>query len=461
MLAATMSPDYVRTRIARLKVSGYRSLYDVELDDLPDIVVFHGKNGTGKSNLMRAPSLVLGWAGLVPWFKFSAEKPLRADPVEANKYGFRPTDFSSGHRPELRIELNMDLGTMSGLAVNRTPDALGRLELAACAHDNGEGISFWFEKMVLNGASLLDRSGQAELFETTPQRDPPRAPQSFFERLKAALQRSSFLLRFDAYRSIASEQLVQTNDRPPLDGAAWFQRRMYAVHVDPDLSRRRQLKHLGQRLSQLGLFPSGTEVQLDPIQSGIFQECTLSVAVPGVGDIPLQNLGTGQQQFIMMAADILVDQRPVVFIEEPEAHLHAELVEKLARFLRIEAEEASRASPIDQLWISTHHHAFAIAPEYFEVEHDPSRGTTVQRRNRVHAAKHFYEPGPLWEALRSYAESTSRETVVMHDRDGHPVTAGEILDSIEGDRERANAFVNAATRTIVRGFRKEPVEEGP
>lgn len=137
-----MPSDYVRTRIARLKVSGYRSLYDVELDDLPDIVVFHGKNGTGKSNLMRVPSMVLGWAGHVPWFKFSAEKPMRAGYLEADKLGIRPTDFSNGHRPELRIELDIDLGTASGLMVNRTPEPLGRLALAACAHDNGEGISF-------------------------------------------------------------------------------------------------------------------------------------------------------------------------------------------------------------------------------------------------------------------------------------------------------------------------------
>ena len=92
MLATTMSSDYVRTRIARLKVSGYRSLYDVELDDLPDIVVFHGKNGTGKSNLMRVPSMVLGWAGHVPWFKFSAEKPMRAGYLEATSSASdRPT----------------------------------------------------------------------------------------------------------------------------------------------------------------------------------------------------------------------------------------------------------------------------------------------------------------------------------------------------------------------------------
>ena len=38
------------------------------------------------------------------------------------------------------------------------------------------------------------------------------------------------------------------------------------------------------------------------------------------------------------------------------------------------------------------------------------------------------------------------------------ITAAAILDSIEGDRELANDFAEAATRAIVTRFRKQPVE---
>jgi ABC-type transport system involved in cytochrome c biogenesis ATPase subunit len=447
MLAPAMSSDYVRTRVARLKVSGYRSLYDVELDDLPEIVVFHGKNGTGKSNLMRVPALVLGWAAVGAELPTAANR-IRMDYAQANTtFGLRETDFSHGRAPDIRIELSVELGTAAGQLLNRSALPLGRLELSVRVQDVGGAFELWFEHASLGNAPLVD-----------PWRENDESRHALLGRLQHELQRQSLILRLGAYRSIESEPLVQTNDRPPLDGANWFQRRIYSVHVDPDLGRRRQLKRLGHRLSQLGLFPGGTDVELAPAQDPRFHECRLYVAVPGVGDVPLQNLGTGQQQLIMMAADVLLQRRPIVQLEEPEAHLYTDLMEAFARFLRLEAEDASEHSPIDQLWIATHHHAFAIAPEYFEVEHDPIHGTTVQRRDRAYAAKHFYEPGPLWEALRSYAESTSRETVVMHDGHGHPVTAGEILDSMNGDRQRANEFVAAATRTIVRGFRKQPVE---
>ncbi|MEX1366951.1 MAG: AAA family ATPase [Nannocystaceae bacterium] len=438
-----MASGYVRTRISRLKVSGYRSLYDVELTDLPDVLVLLGRNGAGKSNLMRVPGLVLQWAAQAEGS--TRAKPLRLEYLEANRLlDLRPTDFSNGRPPELRIELDMQLGTAMGQRVNRSPEPLGELKLVAHAQDTGRGLSLWFSTMTLADFDVL----QARAFDD--------GPQLVVSRLLHELEHDSPLLRCEAYRSLVRETLTQSPTGQL--GASTFQRRMLAAHVDPDIGRRRQLKRLGQRLAEVGAFPQSASVELSPVEDKQFQEYRLYVSLPEVGDVPLENLGTGQQQLIMMAADALVERRPIVMIEEPEAHLHSTLMEAFARFLRLEAEQAGNDSPIDQVWISTHHHAFAIAREYFEVEHTAQTGTTVRRRERAYAAPHFYEPGPLWDALRAVASSTSRETVVMHDSEGQAVTAGAILDSVEGDRVLANDFAEAATRAVVTRFRKQPVQ---
>ena len=437
-----MASDYVRTRITRLKVSGYRSLFDVELADLPDVIVLLGRNGAGKSNLMRVPSLVLRWASL-------GEAPTRQRPLsfpypKANEVlDLRPSDFSNGRPPEMCLELDIELGTAMGLRVNRSPQPLGLLRIVAHAQDDGERIRLWFSSFTLGQANVLATDVYGE--------GPPLGTRRLLNELHGGP-----LLRCEAYRSLAPEPMGPQSPRSSL--ASTFQRRMLAAHVDPDIGRRRQLKRLGERLVQIGAFPSASSVELSPVEDKQFGEYRLYVSLPEIGDVPLENLGTGQQQLIMMAADALVERRPIVMIEEPEAHLHSSLMEAFARFLRLEAEESGGDSPIDQVWISTHHHAFAIAPEYFEVEHDAESGTRVRRRDRAYAAPHFYEPGPMWEALRALAESTSPDTVVMHDGKGQPITAAAILDSIEGDRELANDFAEAATRAIVTRFRKQPVE---
>ena len=53
------SAPYVRTRISSLHVKRYRSIQEPTLKNLPELIVIHGPNGVGKSNIMRAPSLLL------------------------------------------------------------------------------------------------------------------------------------------------------------------------------------------------------------------------------------------------------------------------------------------------------------------------------------------------------------------------------------------------------------------
>src|SRR5205823_5690330 len=127
---------------------------------------------------------------------------------------------------------------------------------------------------------------------------------------------------------------------------------------------------------------------------------------------------------------------PIAHIEESEAHLHTLLMEPFAHILHESVVPDTGTPDVDQLWIATHHHHFALALDYFDVQLIDG-ATVVTKKPRAKAASHFYEPGPIWEALRQLATSAkTRSAVVFRNAEGAPVTAAEILDSIENDPEQ-------------------------
>ena len=98
-----------------------------------------------------------------------------------------------------------------------------------------------------------------------------------------------------------------------------------------------------------------------------------------------------------MLGQRVIAPSPIAHVEEPEAHLHKTLMDPLARVL-CEAVLGDGGTPdVDQLWVATHHHLFAISEEFFDVSLDGAGSTQVEKRPREEAILHFYEPHPYWE----------------------------------------------------------------
>jgi energy-coupling factor transporter ATP-binding protein EcfA2 len=423
---------YARTAIRRLSIRGFRSIRSLELTDIPDLVVLHGPNGAGKSNVLLAAQLVLRAASRPQVLPVGRDAAHRMELRSADALlGLRPEDFHRPGLPEIRIAIDVALGTKAAEIV-RAPAGLpiGQLsmELVAWLPADDE-IQYWFERVAIDGVDLLERSrtGAEMLLDV-------RIRETLFRRL---------LRVSPAYR-------VPGGPNDPEEA-------IFSACLSADQLERDSVRRLGRRLAGAGLFGAGAEpVALFPVDDKRYGERRILLTHPTVGDLPLRNLGSGEQQIVYMLAQGVITPSPIAQIEEPEAHLHTSLMEPFARVLHESVTGDLGTPDVDQLWIATHHRHFALALEYFDVRLVDG-ATKVEPLPRAKAARHFYEPGPIWEALRQLAQSAKeRDAVVFRDAQGAPVTAAQILASIEQDPEQqlAMEYVRAMTDAMVLAMRK-------
>jgi len=504
-------PDYLRTRLQSLSIRGYRSIELVELHDLPDLVVLHGKNGSGKSNLMRAIRLalrVMGLPGDLPGERASARSFSLEDARQL--LHLRPEDFLRGGTREIRIRLGLGLGTRARETIGPLEESIQSLSFEVVLQNTDDkAIKLWLDLADAGGKAFVpediarlqtnrlplaltrERSAlrqleqqrllmKTEVFDelSIQMTNALQAASAEVQRLQGLLGidiligericqkflAQQFVQLSDAERRVRDESAQSSGDFPKRETpesdeevAVNLQYYLYLASTSEDEALRRSVGLLGRRLGEAGLFGEGKEdrvpVRLQPIRHRTFQEYQLLLSHPLHGDLPLRSLSSGEQQLVLLLSQQVITPWPVAFVEEPEAHLHASLMLKLARALRQSVE----GSPpdVDQLWIATHHHAFAVASHYYDVRLDERGRTLVEKRSREQALEHFYEPGPFWDALKKLMDSGMKdEAVIFRNRQGKQVTAREIRDSLEGDDSVAREFVEFAMKQLVATLHK-------
>jgi hypothetical protein len=342
--------------------------------------------------------------------------------------GLRPEDFHYPGLPEIRVAIDVALGTKTTEIV-RVERPLGQLSIELVVWlPADDQIQYWFERMDVDGVPV--DGGRDGLDEEDD---------LLYQRIRKALL-PHLVQVSPAYRVPGS------SDNP--------EEALFRALLSEDALKRNATRRLGQRLAGAGLFGAGVEsVPLVPVESATYKERQVRFTHPTHGDLPLRNLGSGEQQLVYMLAQRVITPYPIAQIEEPEAHLHIKLMEPFARVLRESVE--GDTPDVDQLWIATHHHHFALAPEYFDVRLVDG-ATQVEKRPREEAMEHFYEPHPYWETLRTLLEDKllDEETVLFEDESG-PLRVKDVLSSMRGDRRVANHYVAVATQALVLSLAQE------
>lgn len=490
-----------RTSITSLTISGYRSIERLELEDLPPIVVLHGPNGSGKSNILRAAQLALRLAGLRPSPPVGRDAALSLEPAQADEsLGLRADDFRAGGPPEVRVTLEVALGDRAAeilrLGKGRTPEKL--VLDAAFQIEGAAAIRAWLERASVDDLPIArppepkdarawtrvqaarreqDVATQElavlrDAFDVAKrQRAPAAQRQEAKVRLQAATHRvavadgqrqeAESALRRDALvaeraASALIPGLLQVSEAYRVPGGPEDpQAELFDALLSESPLQRAAARRLESLLSRAEILRDGGEsVELFPVISDTFAEQQIRFRLGPHSELPLRNLGTGEQQVILMLARRVVTPCPIAQIEEPEAHLHKDLMVPLARVLRESVLGAEGAPEVDQLWIATHHRLFAIHEKYLDVSLDERGATRAVWRPRDEAATHFYEPSPYWDTLRGLVAEGMPGDAVVHYEDDKPVTVRDILLSIDGDHRLADRFVDAATRAFVLSLRR-------
>lgn len=440
-----------RTQVSSLKIEGYRSIRSLELAPLQKMIVLHGKNGSGKSNILRA--LRLAFTSLVDsWTRSHAAGdgvPSRASlswDEAKRRLDFRPEDL---HRPaasRVRLEVTLALNPSEHrLPVPLPPGSPLFLTFALALEPGDAELA-----VVIESAQWKSRDG---LLRNLGAAGADRAFADFESSfLRNTLPRIASWS--DAYRVPASDLAGrQTED---------IEQEVFRQLTSERPGTPAAQKRLESLLGHARLFGTSAPSRIRPVTVPLLEPRSATnssnvvhslrgrvhVYHPVAEDLPLTSLGSGEQQVFLILARRVLDDAPIVVIEEPEAHLHVEMMRSLAAVLETATTGNSEEPVIDQLWLATHHHAFAIAPSFFEVEFRDGQ-TFVVEKNRAQAAVHFYEPGPFWDALRSLLQTGLSRDEVIFRYEGRPVTAGEIEDSERGDRKLFSAWVVSVTEMAV------------
>ena len=304
-------------RIKSLKVRNFTSLADIDLPDLPNLVVFIGKNSSGKSNLIDALALLFS--------EFGPDLQRNLGAADSFQHLFYQHDIHASPSPEITATVTLTaaewaevLATDQGTASRWGEDDVVLQQRLVVT---GRSVN-WVTSTLRIGRveAVIDgrlRTAGLSLSPGTDEEPPEHGNFSEIVPRLAVMLNSAFSVihATEAPRHWES----RFSERPSIVDANHLQE-MWALSESRGINRQpwMRMKQRFQEIAPNSQTPVGVRSTIDVEEGDI--------------TIPLGMTGEGSQAMLPLI-DRIERGSQVMAIEEPETHLHPGLVKQLGQLL--------------------------------------------------------------------------------------------------------------------------------
>ncbi len=364
-------------QIESFHIQGFKSLADVKVEGLSDINVFYGLNDVGKSNILQGLAL---WLDL--FFKIQNTSAERQAMYIDEKFGPLPFRLGNnaqlGNKNHLNFQVQMNWEEIDPIWVDIRHWLRG-LEQSG-QHEFSYPISM-ISQIQTEIRHQIDRQALTNLVKSQIMFLDDRnelVHNSNFYKLKPP---TSLIHIIQANRRFQAEKLGRTNDLGIITDQN-LKQALFDAYLSRDLQQKQQLTVIKDVLAEPPFNLGELDIALDPETSQI----DIGFIRPH-GRIPLENLGTGVQQLLLMLGQIFLNNYDIVAIEEPEMNLSPDYQKHFLTLLRKLMQDP--ATKLKQLFISSHSPYFEFAENFFDVTMD-ERGTTQVRKRPLAERKTYF-----------------------------------------------------------------------
>lgn len=354
-------------RIERFQIQGFKSIRELAVEGLADINVFFGMNDVGKSNMFQALEL---WH----WLLSNAQSPTQtftADQIKEMQHRFGASLFQLGGRNAIHIAVDLSLGRAYMFAQPVDQHVAAQVE----AHfDYLQRDELWLTVQI----DLTHAAGGIVSCSIRKYWDGDTG----FDLHPRDL--AAFLTHFHiikANRRLKVENRQDEFQSSPITDRNLKQALFYA-YLSSDIEQKKRLNAIKRVLAEPPYSLGELDIALDPATDRI----DIGFVRPD-GRLPIENLGSGAQQLILVLGQIFLNDYPIIAVEEPEMNLSPQHQEHLMATLRTLMEDP--AVKLQQLFVATHSPYLEFTDNFYDVTFDLTSGTQVQAATAEKYGKHF------------------------------------------------------------------------